>query len=403
VKLLRSSGIFLHPTSLPGGRLGEDAYRFVDWLEAAGQSWWQVLPLGPPDDVGSPYRATSAFAGSPALLADPKAPVSAAEVEDFVARHPYWTGDWARFAGPGAIADQVRFEREWNALRAYGRDRGVRLIGDVPIYVSDEGADVRACPELFASGEVAGAPPDALTANGQHWGNPLYDWPAHRATGYRWWIERFRRVFELVDISRVDHFRGFVAYWAIPERNKTARAGAWKRGPGAEPFRAVEHALGGLPVIAEDLGVITPAVRRLRDELGLPGMVVLLWSFRNRRHNPHALANHNENLVVYTTTHDTDTAAGWFASLTRRERKATGLDPSEPHWGLIELAMESPASLAVVPVQDVLGLGSAARMNRPGQIGGNWAWRLKRGELTAEHAARLREAAERGSRTVTTR
>jgi 4-alpha-glucanotransferase len=398
MKLPRSAGIFLHPTSLPEGRLGDDAYRFVDWLEAAGQSWWQVLPLGPPDEFGSPYRTTSAFAGSPGLLADPKAPVSVDEVEDFAARHPYWSAEWAHFAGAGAIADQVRFEREWNALRAYGRERGVRLIGDVPIYVSDAGADVEAWPELFAEGEVAGAPPDALSGNGQHWGNPLYAWPIHRSTGYRWWIERFRRVFELVDVSRVDHFRGFVSYWAIPANHKTARHGRWKRGPGAELFHAVEHALGDLPVIAEDLGVITPAVRRLRDELGLPGMAVLLWAFGRSRSNPHALRNHRENQVVYTSTHDTDTVVGWFASLTRREREATGLDPREPHWGLIELAGESPASLAVVPVQDVLGLGSEARMNRPGEVEGNWSWRLEPGRLTDEHAARLRAVTVRARR-----
>jgi 4-alpha-glucanotransferase len=402
VKLPRSAGIFLHPTSLPGGRLGDEAYRFVDWLAAAGQSWWQMLPVGPPDDVGSPYRATSAFAGSPGLLADPKAPVSADEVESFVARHSYWSAEWARFAGPGAIAGQVRFEREWSALRAYGRERGVRLIGDVPIYVSNAGADVAAWPELFKHGEVAGAPPDALNANGQHWGNPVYDWPVHRATAYRWWIERFRRVFELVDVSRVDHFRGFVSYWAIPERNKTARAGSWKRGPGGELFEAVEAALGELPVIAEDLGVITPAVRRLRDDLGLPGIVVLLWAFRKTARNVHAVRNHRRNLVVCTSTHDTDTAVGWFDALGKRDRKATGLDPREPNWGLIELASSSPASLAIVPAQDVLGLGSDARMNRPGEIRGNWSWRLERGELTAEHAARLREVMERGGRTVTT-
>ena len=396
--LPRSAGILLHPTSLPGGRLGDEAYRFVDWLEAAGQSWWQILPLGPPDEFRSPYRTTSAFAASPHLLADPKAPVSQKEIADFVGRHPYWIGDWARFAGTRAIADQVRFEREWDALRAYARARGVRLIGDVPIYVSDEGADVQAWPELFAAGEVAGAPPDALNANGQHWGNPLYDWPAHRATGYRWWIERFHRVLELVDVSRVDHFRGFVSYWAVPEAHKTARHGRWRRGPGAELFRAVEGALGDLPVIAEDLGVITPPVNRLRDEFGLPGIVVLLWAFGRARRNPHALRNHRENLVVYTSTHDTDTVAGWYASLKKRDREATGLDPAEPHWGLIELALGSPASLAIVPAQDVLGLGSAARMNRPGKVEGNWSWQLKRGQLTDEHAARLRALTRRCAR-----
>jgi 4-alpha-glucanotransferase len=398
VQLPRSSGIFLHPTSLPGGRLDADAYRFVDWLEAAGQSWWQVLPLGPPDEVGSPYRSASAFAASPLLLAEPDAAVSEREVEDFVARHPYWTGGWARFAGADALADQVRFEREWTALRDYARRRGVRLIGDVPIYVSDAGADVEAWPELFASGEVAGAPPDALSARGQHWGNPLYDWAVHRASGYHWWIERFRRVFELVDLTRVDHFRGFVSYWAIPERYTTARGGRWRRGPGADLFRAVEHAFGALPMIAEDLGVITPAVRRVRDELHLPGTVVLLWAFRTKRSNPHAPRNHRVNQVAYTSTHDTDTVVGWFESLKRTERAATGLDPSEPHWGLIEIAMQSRVALAIAPAQDVLGLGSEARMNRPGVTHGNWSWQLERGQLTDGLAERLRARTAAGRR-----
>jgi len=398
MRLSRASGIFLHPTSLPGGRLGDEAYRFVDWLEAAGQSWWQVLPLGPPDEFGSPYRAASAFAASPELLAEPDAPVSQRELEDFVARHPFWIGEWARFAGHGAIADQVRFEREWNALRDYARAHGVRLVGDVPIYVADVGADVEAWPELFARGEVAGAPPDALSASGQLWGNPLYDWRAHRETGYRWWIERFGRCLELVDLSRIDHFRGFVSYWAVPERARTAKRGAWRRGPGRELFDAVERALGDLPLIAEDLGVITPAVYALRDELGLPGMAVLLWAFGRVRGNPHAPANHRARQVVYTTTHDTDTAVGWFRSLSRRAQRATGLDPDEPHWSLIELAMGSRASLAIIPAQDVLGLGSEARMNRPGETHGNWSWRLEPGQLNGELAARLRAAAANGRR-----
>ena len=231
VELARSAGILLHPTSLPSGKLDRDAYRFVDWLAAAGQSWWQVLPLGPPDEFGSPYRSPSAFAASPQLLARPAARVTAGEVEDFVARHPFWTGGWARFAGMEALADEVRFEREWGALRAYAAERGVRLIGDVPIYVSDGGADHDCWPELFAPGEVAGAPPDALSATGQRWGNPLYDWPVHRATGFHWWRERFRRTLELVDLTRIDHFRGFVSYWAIPARNSTAKSGRWRPRP----------------------------------------------------------------------------------------------------------------------------------------------------------------------------
>lgn len=391
--LPRSAGVFLHPTSLPSGRLDGEAYRFVDWLEAAGQSWWQVLPLGPPDEFGSPYRSPSAFATSPGLLARPAARVTAGEVEDFVARHSYWIGAWARFAGTGAIADQVRFEREWGALRAYAAARGVRLIGDVPIYVSDEGTDVAEWPELFERGEVGGAPPDSLSANGQLWGNPLYDWRAHRSTGYRWWRERFRRTFELVDVSRIDHFRGFVSYWAIREGHRTARHGRWRPGPGAELFEAVRAELGGLPLIAEDLGVITPAVYRLRDELELPGMAVLQWAFGGGPHNPHRPENHRERQVVYTSTHDTDTAVGWFGALRPRARRATGLDPAAPHWGLIELAYRSRAALALVPAQDVLGLGSEARLNRPGVTGGNWAWRLEPGALTSALAARLRELA----------
>ena len=393
MQLPRSSGILLHPTSLPDGRLGAEAYRFVDWLAEAGQSWWQMLPLGPPDEFGSPYRTTSAFAASPALLAGPDAPVSEAEAEDFAAGRRFWIGSWP------AIADQVRFDREWGALRTYARERGVRLIGDVPIYVSDEGADVATWPELFERGEVAGAPPDPLNANGQHWGNPLYHWPAHRATGYRWWAERFRRVFELVDVARIDHFRGFVSYWAIPAGHKTARHGRWRRGPGFDLF----HAVGDLPLIAEDLGVITPAVYRLRDRLGLPGMVVLHWAFGGKPSNLHAPANHRVNSVVYTGTHDTDTTVGWFGDLTRKQQERTGLDPAEPHWSLIDVAMHSRASLAVVPMQDVLGLGSEARMNRPGQTCGNWTWRLEAGQLTDELAQRLRAATARGRRLVTHR
>jgi 4-alpha-glucanotransferase len=398
MELVRSSGILLHPTSLPGGRLGDEAYRFVDWLAAAGQSWWQMLPLGPPDEFGSPYRTTSAFAATPALLADPKAPVTAGEIEEFVAQRPYWTGEWARW---GSLSDQVRFEREWGALRAYARERGVRLIGDVPIYVSDEGSDIAAWPELFAPGEVAGAPPDPLNANGQHWGNPLYNWPEHRRTGFRWWIERFARTFELVDVARVDHFRGFVSYWSIPAGHKTARRGRWRPAPGLELFTTIEQALGHLSLIAEDLGVITPAVYRLRDELGLPGMVVLHWAWGGPPTNIHAPKNHPRRAVVYTSTHDTDTTVGWFASLTKRQREATGLDPKEPQWSLINVAMTSRAELAMVPLQDVLGLGSEARMNHPGVVYGNWRWRFRHGALADELAARLRQATVAGRRLVT--
>ena len=260
----------------------------------------------------------------------------------------------------------------------------------MPIYVSEEGADVEAWPELFDRSGVAGAPPDPLNERGQHWGNPLYDWEALARDGYRWWTERFRRTFALFDLARVDHFRGFAAYWAIPSDETDARRGRWRPGPGAAPFRAAEAELGPLPVVAENLGVITPDVEELRRSLGFPGMVVLQWAFDGPSDNPHRPENHTEDEVVYTSTHDTDTAVGWA-----RER---GLDAEEPHWELIRIAMESRAQLAIVPAQDVLGLGSEARMNRPGEREGNWTWRLRPGQLTDEHAQRLRELTLRGRR-----
>ena len=385
----RTLGVQLHPTSLPGGRLGPDAFAFVDWLAEAGARWWQVLPLNPPDEFHSPYASDSAFATWEGLLADPDARVEPSEARAFRAREKSWAGDWAAFAGDGAIEAQVRFEREWGALRAHAAARGVRVIGDVPIYVAVDSCDHGAHPELFLPLDqvVAGAPPDDLNDLGQLWGNPLYDWDAMARTGYRWWIDRMRRVLGLVDVFRIDHFRGFAAYWTVAAGAETARDGWWSPGPGAAPFRAAEAELGSLPVIAEDLGVITPDVHALRDELGFPGMVVLLWAFSGPPDNPHRIENHRENQVVYTSTHDTDTLAGY-----------TG----EPDvWPLIETALASRCALAIVPAQDVLGLGSAARMNRPGELDGNWAWRLEPGQLTAAHARRLRAAGEASGRAGT--
>jgi 4-alpha-glucanotransferase len=394
----RSSGVLLHPTSLPGGRIGREAYRFVDWLAHAGQSWWQVLPLGPPDEQRSPYNAASAFAAPPALVAEPDAPVPADEMAEFRERQAYWLGDYLRLAGDGALAEQVRFEREWSALRSYAARNGVRLIGDVPIFVSRTSVDVRSHPELFLDDVVAGVPPDYFSATGQLWGSAIYDWPALRRTGYRWWVERFARSFEHVDVVRIDHFRGFVASWAVPAGARTARRGRWRRGPGATLFRAVEETLGPLSVIAEDLGVITPAVTRLRDALGFPGMRVLQFGLEGGSRSPHRVENHPDWSVVYTGTHDNDTAVGWWSSLSEQQRLRTGLDPREPHWSLIRLALASRARLAVVPAQDVLGLGSEARMNTPGQQDGNWSWRLEPGQLTEELAARLREETRQAQR-----
>jgi 4-alpha-glucanotransferase len=400
----------LHITSLPGGRLGGEAYKFVDWLASAGQSWWQVLPLGPPDRYRSPYKSSSAFAAWPGLLADRRAPVSAAEISDFRERQSFWIGDWERFSSRGAVADQVRFDREWGALRAYAAGQGVQILGDVAIYVSPDGADHRAHPELFQTGLVAGAPPDAYATDGQLWGNPLYDWPALQRRGYRWWVERVRRTLDLFDLARIDHFRGLVAYWAVPAGERTARNGTWKRGPGRALFRALEDGLDGrLPLVAEDLGVITEPVERLRREVGLPGMLVIQFGMDPRAPtSPHRLANHTADRIVYTATHDQDTVRGWLESLGGEQRAfvdgevaAAGFaDPRRPWWGLIRLAFSSPAVVAMTQAQDIVGLGSEARMNDPASAGGSWRWQMRTGALNKTLAARLREATEEAGRLV---
>jgi 4-alpha-glucanotransferase len=414
----KSSGVQLHITSLPGGRLGADAYRFVDWLAAAGQSWWQVLPLGPPDRYRSPYKSSSAFAAWRGLLADPRAAVSASEIAAFRDRHAFWIGDWERFAGRSAVADQVRFDREWGALREYAAQRGVRILGDVAIYVSPGGCDHRYHPELFQSGFVAGAPPDAYSRTGQLWGNPLYDWPALQRRGYRWWVERVKRTLDLFDLARIDHFRGFVAYWAVPAGERTAIGGSWRRGPGIALFRALERGLGAgepspghptLPLVAEDLGVITEPVERLRTRLALPGMLVVQFGMDPEDPSSvHRLANHTEDRIVYTSTHDQDTARGWLESLDERQRAFVDseiarlgfADRRRPWWGLIRYAFSSRARIAMIQAQDALGLGSEARMNAPGSAGGSWRWQMRKGALNKALAQRLREATEESGRLV---
>jgi 4-alpha-glucanotransferase len=406
IRLRRTSGVLLHPASLPEGRLGPEAYRFVDWLVAGGQSVWQVLPLAPPDAFGSPYAGLSAFAGSPALLADPEARVSPRAEAEFRRRHAYWIEDWLQHSGsPGGLATQVRFEREWLAVRRYANARGVSIVGDLPLYVGRASADVAAHPTFFDLSLATGVPPDSFSRTGQLWGSPPYRWSALRAEGYRWWVERFRRSLELFDLTRLDHFRGFVSYWAVPRSHRTAKHGRWLRGPGRSLFDAVVRELRVLPVIAEDLGHITPPVRRLREELGVPGMHILQWAFADRPRLLDLLARHREYAVVYTGTHDNDTAAGWWRSSPRRVRARVeaarveaGIAETDPAWVLIELAMSSRSRVAIVQAQDVLGLGSEARMNLPATIGRNWKWRLEPGELTEAHAGRLREAARRWRR-----
>ncbi|HET7232294.1 MAG TPA: 4-alpha-glucanotransferase [Longimicrobium sp.] len=297
---------------------------------------------------------------------------------------------------------QFLFDRQWAELRRYARGRGIYLIGDVPIFVAHDSADVWANQALFeldAEGRstvVSGVPPDYFSRTGQRWGNPLYRWGAMERTGYRWWVERFRRTLQMVDVARVDHFRGFESYWEVPAHEETALHGRWVPGPGTRLFAAVERELGPLPLIAEDLGIITPEVEALRDELRLPGMRVLQFAFgEDDPDNPHLPANYVRDTVAYTGTHDNNTALGWYldeATPHARAALARLADGgSEPNWAMIEVVLRSDADLAIIPLQDVLGLGSEGRMNTPGSSSGDWMWRFGHGELTRDLAARLRE------------
>lgn len=400
----RRSGVLLALSSLPSGRLGPDARAFVDWLAAAGQSWWQVLPLSPPDEYGSPYAGLSAFAGWPGYLESPAAPVTTTEVMDFRDRNAYWIGDWAD-GDREALLDQVRFDREWSALRAYAADRGVRLFGDLPFYVAEDAADVRAHPALFRRDLVAGVPPDAFTEDGQLWGNPTYSWDAMRRQDWRWWTERLGRSAALYDTSRIDHFRAFESWWAVPRDARTAREGWWVTGPGAEVIEAARAALGPVSLVAEDLGIITDAVRGLMEHLGLPGMRVLQFAFPGGPENTHRPEHHPDRAVVYTGTHDNDTAVGWWRAAGDDARHqagecaaAHGIVDERPERMLIRLALASRAGLAIVPAQDLLGLGSEARLNTPGTTGGNWSWRLVPHQLDAATASWLRERTEDAGR-----
>jgi len=498
----RSSGILLHPTSLPGqfgvGDLGPEAYAFADFLQAAGQSLWQVLPLGPTGYGDSPYACYSAFAGntlfiSPerliteGLLASSDLPggnslpwdrvdfahahalkdellrkayerykrttdtVLRSAFETFAQQNAEWLEDYALFRAlkdahdgvawnewepalvrrtPAALAragerlrDQVEahmfyqflFFRHWFALKNHCNERGIQLVGDLPIFVAHDSVDVWTNPEEFKLDKngtplvVAGVPPDYFSTTGQLWGNPLYDWDRMLDEGFTWWIERVRATLNVVDIVRVDHFRGFAACWEIPGGDKTAERGQWVEAPGRELFTAIRKALGELPIIAEDLGVITPDVVALRDDFGFPGMRILQFGFGSDTKNIDLPHNYAPNVVAYTGTHDNDTTAGWFRSVAgegstrtakqiERERafclNYLDSDGKAIHWDFIRTVLASVANTAVVPLQDVLGLGTEARMNLPNSTEGNWAWRYKPGALTEEIGQRLGELTE---------
>jgi 4-alpha-glucanotransferase/glycosidase len=410
----RAAGVLLHPASLPGGDLGPSAYAFVDWLAAAGQKWWQILPLNPPGLGGSPYQSVSAFAGDPGLIS-PDIAVDEAGYPAFLAENALWLDNYATYAalkdhyggrpwtewedGEAALAggriageverrrrEQYVFFRQWQALKDYANAKGIKIIGDLPIFVAADSADVWANRRLFrldAAGRplaVAGVPPDYFSATGQLWGNPLYDWDAMAADGYRWWRERLAQATRLADAVRIDHFRGFEAFWAVPAGEPTAERGRWEKGPGAPFFAAMEQHLGRLPVIAEDLGVITPAVESLRDKFAYPGMKILQFALESGD-----WPDGEDNAVVYTGTHDNDTILGWH-------RKRTGDDGADgaAGWRYIETAYGAAACLAVIPLQDILGLGSEARLNTPGTVSAaNWSWRFQEGDITPETAADL--------------
>jgi len=502
MKFPRSSGILLHPTSLPGrfgiGDLGPEAYRFADFLAGAGQRIWQVLPLGPTGYGDSPYQCFSAFAGNPLLVSLEKLaaegdlspsdlandlpefpnhqvdfgqvvhhrlPLLERAARNFLARasamrrqdfqtfcrqNAHWLDNFALFMAlkeahggeavwnkwerqvvarqPDTLARweavlsepintqklvQYQFFKQWSELKAYCHDRGIQMMGDIPIFVAHDSADVWAHPELFrldAEGSPsvqAGVPPDYFSATGQLWGNPLYCWEMMAETGYAWWIERFRATLKLVDIVRLDHFRGFEAYWEVPGGEKTAVKGRWVKAPGGELLETVQKTLGDLPIVAETLGVITPEVEALRDRFGFPGMGILQFAFGTDPQAPEFMPhNYRRHFVVYTGTHDNDTTIGWWTSSgvgdstrtaenIRAERdfalQYLGTDGREMNWVFIRTILASVADTAIIPLQDVLGLDSKARMNLPGTSSGNWRWRFTADQLTPEVSQRLRQ------------
>jgi len=499
----RSSGILLHPTSLPGphgvGDLGPEAHRFIDFLARAGQRYWQMLPVGPLGGGASPYDSPSAFAGSPLLLSlevlrergllehseigDPRAFASSrnahyaaairyrerrlrrafarfqarlgegerAELARFVEQENHWLPDYtlfralksARGGAPwttwpselkrretGAMEHarreldaevryheflQFEFARQWSTLRGHANSRGIKLLGDVPMFVAHDGSDVWAQQGIFQLDEhgerrvVAGVPPDYFSADGQRWGNPLYDWSVLRETGYAWWMSRFKSTLERFDALRLDHFIGFHRYWEIPSHSESAKDGRFIGVPGEDFFARVESTLGHLPFIAEDLGLVTPEVGALRDRFGMPGMRVLEFAFvdaNSRDYQPHRFPRGS---VVYTGTHDNDTVVGWLSAHERarvehdapslraeRERALAyaGSDGREPHWDMVRLALASVANTAIFPLQDLLGLGTEARMNVPGTASGNWEFRALSHEINPELAERMRALCE---------
>lgn len=489
----RSSGILLHPTSIPGrfgiGDLGLEAFRFIDFLFKSYQQIWQILPVGPTGHGNSPYMSYSAMAGNPLLISPerlkeegflaeedlanlpefPKervdydraaqvkipllkqacknfqtnaTPVRQQEFKGFCEAQAYWLDDYALFMAlkdahqgaswhtwereiakrqPEALEKwrqqleaeiyyhkytQFEFFRQWSELKSYANTHRIQIVGDIPIYVAHDSADVWAHPEIFCLNEetgeaalMAGVPPDYFSATGQLWGNPIYNWEELQRQGFKWWVQRFEAMLNYVDIIRIDHFRGFQAYWAVKQGETTAINGEWVEAPGEALFEAIAHNLGKLPVLAEDLGTITPEVEALRDRFEFPGMKILQFAFGSDAANPYLPFNITHNCVIYTGTHDNDTTVGWFNTASDYEKQRVlqylGCTSSDGiHWDLIRLALASIANQAIIPLQDVMGLGNEARMNMPSQGEGNWQWRYQPEALTEELGNRLKAMTE---------
>ena len=488
----RASGILLPVFSLPSehgiGCFSKEAYQFVDMLKKAGQSYWQILPLGPTGYGDSPYQSFSTYAGNPyfidletlvseGLLTDAESREYDSEEQEesidyekiyktrfkvlkkayerfrdrmagwhhereayerFISENAFWLDDyslymavkdknngvsWNEWDAPlknreeKALSEareelaeeisfykfqQYEFDRQWKKLHSYANEQGVKIIGDIPIYVAFDSADTWAAPQMFQFDEnnepegVAGCPPDAFSATGQLWGNPLYDWEYHKKTGYEWWIRRIEHCLKLYDVVRIDHFRGFDEYYSIPYGETTAINGQWLPGPGMDLFRAIEEKLGRPEIIAEDLGFLTPSVLKLLKDSGFPGMKVLQFAFDARESSNYLPHTYPENCVVYTGTHDNDTTRGWYHAVGKCARDFAKeymckprLDEDSLAGDFICLAMGSVADLCVIPMQDYLGLGSEARINIPSTLGGNWVWRMKKGQFDEETAAEI--------------
>ena len=436
----RQAGVLLHPTSLPSGRVGADARRWVDLLAAAGVGVWQMLPLGVPLAGVSPYQCASAFAINPKLFPEdlPAIKKSDAAYADWYQRQSHWIDNYAMFMeikqqhdcapwvewpeplrqrDPVALQafrqqHQVKINKHvrqqyqlyvhWQNLRSYAAEHGVALFGDMPIFVAHDSADVWANPDCFlldAAGQptlVAGVPPDYFSETGQRWGNPQYNWESMRLSDFSWWRQRLHYHFELFDLVRIDHFRGLVASWMIPAECPTAMEGYWQEVPGAALLQCIEQDMGSMPLVAEDLGVITPDVEALRQQFKLPGMSVLQFAFDAFEDNPHKPQNVTEDRIYYTGTHDNDTTQGWFDSLDQEQQAAVlavlnVTDATAVNAAMIRTVLESRADMAVIPLQDLLGLGSEARMNTPGTTDGNWLWRFRWHDIPTDLALNLHE------------